>query len=255
MLTEPLMEKLNAMKLTGMAAALEEQRQSASYTDLGFEDRFALLVERQFLHTQHRAFRNRLRYAGLPESGPCIEDINYRFARKLSRSQLEVLIAPEWIRQGRSALITGPTGIGKSYIAEALARQACYNGFRTLAVYSPKLFRMLCAAELDGSLPKFLKKLAAVRLLLIDDFGMEKATPPAYRLFLEILHDRVGRTSTLVTSQYAVGSWHGIIKDPTVADAITDRLAHTAYRIDLNGKSIRPEYAPKDAGHAGEGRP
>jgi DNA replication protein DnaC len=239
MLFEPLMEKLYAMKLNGMAAALEEQRKDSQITSLSFEDRLTLLVERQYLFREDRALKNRLHYAGLKEGGPCVENINYRAERNLSRSELEVLVGAEWINQGRHALLTGPTGVGKSYIAEALARQACRNGFRTLTFYSPKLFRTLKTAELDGSLPKLLGKLAKTALLVIDDLGLEKATPVDYRLFLEVLQDRIGYTSTLVTTQYAVGAWHDLIKDETVADAICDRFAHGSYKIDLKGKSMR----------------
>jgi len=241
MLTEPLIDRLHAMKLTGIAQALAEQRANASMAALSFEERLSLLVDRQHQFVSDRALRNRLRYAGLSDSGPSIEGIDYRYERALQPSQLDALIAPEWIRQGKSALIAGSTGLGKTYIAEALARQACRNGFRTLSTYSPKLFRSLSASELDGSLIQLLKKLARCQLLLIDDFGMEKAKPAAYRLFLEVLHDRIGKTATLITSQYAPGSWHSIIRDDTVADAITDRLAHAAYRLDLDGPSIRPE--------------
>ena len=239
MLHEPVTEKLHEMKLNGMAAALEEQRRDPTMTDLSFDDRFGLLVERQHLYHEERALRTRIHFAGLRDSGACIEDINYRAKRNVSRSQVEVLIAPEWLSQGRNALITGPTGVGKSYIAEALARQACRNGFRTIFIYSPKLFRNLSAAELDGSLPKLLRKLARVRLLVVDDFGLEKAGPAEYRLFLEVLQDRAGTASTLVTSQYAVEVWHQLVGDDTVADAILDRLVHSAYRIELEGESMR----------------
>jgi DNA replication protein DnaC len=239
MLVEPMMEKLYAMKLNGIATALEEQRKDPAITDLGFEDRLAMLIERQYLYKEDRALKNRLRYAGLNDSGPCIENIDYRAKRNLSRSQIEPLAAPQWILQGRNAILTGATGVGKSYIAEAIARQACWNGFRTLVFYSPKLFRSLKTAECDGSLPKLLEKLAKVNLLLIDDFGLENAAAPDYRLFLEILQDRIGDTSTVVTSQYAVDVWHDLIKDSTIADAILDRLVHSAYRIDLIGESMR----------------
>jgi len=251
MLIEPLIEKLYAMKLNGMAAAFEEQRKDSTVGELGFEDRFAMLVERQYLYKEDRALKSRLRYAGLNDTGPCLENINYRAKRNLSRSQLEPLMAPQWILHGRNVMLTGPTGVGKSYIAKALARQACRNDFRTLVFYSPKLFRSLKIAELDGSLPKLLGKLAKVNLLVIDDFGLENATAADYRLFLEILQDRIGETSTLVTSQYAVDVWHDLIKDSTIADAILDRLVHSAYRIDLTGESMRdPKNRNTEEGHS-----
>lgn len=243
MLHQPITDRLHAMRLFGMAQALEEQRANSSTLDLSFDERFALLVDRQHLLMQERALRNRLRAAGLSDSGPCLEGIDYRLDRALNRSQFEVLIGPEWIRQGRSALITGATGLGKSYLVGALARQACRSGFRSQLLYSPKLFRSLSAAELDGSLMKLLKKLASCQLLVIDDFGMEKAPAATYRLFLEVLHDRIGRAATLITSQYAPGAWHSIIGDDTLADAITDRLAHAAYRLELKGESVRPEHS------------
>jgi DNA replication protein DnaC len=239
MLIEPMIEKLYEMKLNGMVAAVEEQRKDSAITELGFEDRFAMLVERQYLYKEDRALKSRLRYAGLNISGPCLENINYRANRNLTRNQLEPLTSPQWISQGRNVMLTGPTGVGKSYIAKALARQACKNGFRTLLVYSPKLFRSLKTAELDGSLPKLLGKFAKVNLLVVDDFGLEKAAAADYRLFLEILQDRIEQTSTLVTSQYDIGIWHELIKDSTIADAILDRLVHSAYQIDLQGESMR----------------
>jgi len=239
MLIEPMTQKLYAMKLNGMAIALEEQRKDPTIAELMFEDRFALLIERQYVYVEDRAFKARLHYAGLKDSGPCLEGIDYRAMRNLSRNLLEPLITTQWILQGQNALITGPTGVGKTYIAKALARHACRNSCRTIVVYSPKLFRSLKAAELDGSLPKLLNKLVKASLLVIDDFGLERVTASDYRLFLEILQERVGDTSTLVTSQYAVGVWHDLIKDATIADAILDRLVHSAYHIDLQGESMR----------------
>jgi DNA replication protein DnaC len=247
MLLEPMIDKLHSLKLHGMVTALEEQRRDAEYTQLSFEDRLGMLVERQYLEQRQRSLTARLRYAGLKDTGPAPEDINYRIRRGLSRSELEPLLAPDWIRQGRNALFTGPTGMGKSYLAEAIARQACAHGYRALVFYSPKLFRALKLAELDGSLPKMLRKLARAELLMIDDFGLEKATPADYRLLLEILQDRIGTVSTLVTSQFAVGVWHELIGDPTVADAILDRLVHGAYRVELEGESIRKGVADATA--------
>ncbi len=245
MLFEPIIEKLYAMKLNGMAVTLEEQRKDSSITELTFEDRLAFLVERQYLYKEERAFKCRLRYAGLTDTGPCLAGIDYQAKRNFTRSQLEPLITNQWILHGQNAMLTGATGLGKSYIAKALARQACQNGFRTQVFYSPKLFRSLKIAELDGSLPKLLGKLSKANLLVIDDFGLEKAAPADYRLFLEILQDRIGETSTLVTSQYAVDVWHDLIKDATIADAILDRLVHSSYRIELQGESMRKKKSIK----------
>ena len=246
MLTEPTIEKLHAMKLLGMIDALDDQRRDPKLCALGFEDRFAMLVERQYLEREDSAFRARLKYAGLPQSGPSIEAIDYRLDRTLARSQLEALIGPDWIRHARNVLITGSTGLGKSFIAEALARQACRNGRRTLTFHSAKFFRVLKTAELDGSLPRFLCRLKKIQLLVIDDFGMEQAKPADYRILLEILQDRVGLASTLVTSQYATDAWHGLIRNATVADAVLDRLVHGAYRLKLEGESIRKQQQNPD---------
>lgn len=253
MLIEPTMDKLHSMKLGGMVAALEEQRRNPDITELSFEDRFAMIVERQHLERRQQAFIARLKYAGLREAGPSIEAINYRLERMLTRSQLEVLIGPDWIRHSRNALFTGPTGLGKSFIGEAIARQACYNGFRVIVFYAPRFFRELKTAELDGSLPRLLRKLKKADLLMIDDLGMETAKPADYRIFLEILQDRVGQNSTLVTSQYATDTWHDIIRDATVADAILDRLVHSAYRLNLAGDSVRKQQGGGDGQFDGSG--
>ena len=246
MLIEPTIDKLHAMKLSGMATALQEQRRNANISELRFEDRLAMLVERQYLEREDRALKTRLKYAGLRDPGPTIEAINYRLARKLSRSQVEVLHGPDWVRHGRNVLLTGATGLGKSFIAEALARQACRNGFRAMVFYAPKFFRLVKTAELDGSLPRLLRKLGRANLLMIDDLGMETAKPADYRILLEILHDRIGTSSTLVTSQFDTDTWHPIIRDATVADAILDRLVHGAYRIRLEGESVRKQLGGKD---------
>lgn len=241
MLTEPTIEKLQAMKLNGMIAALDDQRRNPNQSELGFEDRFSMIVDRQYMERADNAFKARLKYAGLSPSGPSIEAVDYRLERTLSRSQVEALTGPDWIRNARNVLITGPTGMGKSFIAEALARQACRNGLRGLVFYSPKFFRALKVADLDGSLSRFLHRIKKADLLLIDDFGMEQAKPADYRIFLEILQDRVGFASTLVTSQYGTEAWHDLIRNSTVADAILDRLVHGAYRLQLDGESIRKQ--------------
>lgn len=238
MLFEPTMTKLLGMKLNGMVEALEEQRKTADLGTWSFEDRLAMLVERQWLWKENRAMATRLKYAKLRQPA-CLEDIDYRHRRGLHRSVIEQLAGSDWIQYAQNCIITGPTGVGKSYLACALAQKACRDGYRTRYFYAPKLFRELIAGEASGTLPTLLKQLTKTRLLVIDDWGLEKAAPAQYRDFLEILDDRQGVASTLITSQVPLTRWHELIGDATVADAILDRLIHGSHRIELTGNSMR----------------
>lgn len=245
MLNHQTMEKLLALRLEGMAQALEEQRRQTDISQLDFEERFALLVERQWLWRENRTLAARLHRAQLKVAA-CLEDIDYRHPRGLKRAQIEQLRASQWIAQHRNCLITGPTGSGKTYLACALAHQACRDGHRVGYYYAPKLFRELQNAQADGSLLKLLKKLSRAALIVIDDFGVAAVSGKQYRDLLEILDDRHGLGSTLITSQFPVEEWHGVINDATVADAILDRLVHNAYRLKLEGESMRdPKIQPK----------
>ena len=238
MLNHQTMEKLTALRLEGMAQALEEQRRQADISQLDFEERFGLLVERQWLWRENRALAARLHHAQLKVAAS-LEDIDYRHPRGLKRAQIDQLRASQWVANHHNCLITGPTGSGKTYLACALAHQACRDGHRVGYYYAPKLFRELQNAQADGSLLKLLKKLARAALIVIDDFGVAAVTGKQYRDLLEILDDRHGLGSTLVTSQFPVDEWHGVINDATVADAILDRLVHNAYRLKLEGESMR----------------
>jgi DNA replication protein DnaC len=238
MLNHQTMDKLTRLRLEGMAQALEEQRRQADITQLDFEERFALLVERQWLWRENRALAARLHHAQLKVSAS-LEDIDYRHPRGLKRAQIEQLRAAQWVAQHRNCLITGPTGSGKTYLACALAQQACRDGHRVGYYYAPKLFRELQNAQADGSLLKLLKRLNRAALIVIDDFGIAAVAGKQYRDLLEILDDRQGTGSTLITSQFPVDQWHEVINDATVADAILDRLVHNAYRLELNGESLR----------------
>lgn len=180
----------------------------------------------------------------------CLEDIDYRHPRGLKRAQIEQLRAGPWIAEHRNCLITGPTGCGKTYLACALAHQACRDGYRVAYFYAPKLFRQLQTAQADGSLVGLLKKLTRAALLVIDDFGLAAVSAKQYRDLLELLDDRHGSGSTLITSQFPVDQWHGMINDATVADAILDRLVHNAYRLELKGESIRKAKASPNAAAA-----
>jgi len=239
MLREQTFEKLHGMNLYGMAAAYEEYLRGPSPDELSFEERFGLLVERQWCWKEDRALARRLQSAGLTYRA-CLEDIDYRHARGLKRAHIEQLADSQWIAQHRPCIITGATGLGKSYLACALAHKACRDGYSALYFYQPKLARQLTVAQLDGSLMRLLKKLAKADLLVVDDWGLASLKPAQYRDFLEILEDRHDKGSILLTSQFPPESWHDLIGDATVADAILDRLVHSAYRIKLVGdESIR----------------
>lgn len=238
MLFTQTLEKLRTLRLEGMAQALEEQRHQNGIVPLSFEDRLALLVERQWLWKENRGLAIRLQNAQLKISAS-LEDLDYRSSRGLKRAQIDQLRASSWVKEHRNCLITGPTGSGKTYLACAVAAQACREGYRTFYFYAPKFFRALEAARADGSLLPLLKKLARAPLIVVDDLGIASVPGKLYREFLEMLDDRQGQGATLVTSQFPVSQWHEVIADPTVADAILDRLVHNAYRIELQGESLR----------------
>lgn len=245
MLHNQTLDRLKALRLEGLVQALEEQRRQPDITDLDFEDRLGLLVERQWLWKENRSLALRLKRAQL-KLAATLEDINYHYPRGLKRAQVDQLRTNDWIGRHTHCLVTGPTGCGKTYIACALAHQACRDGYRTRYWSAPKLFRELQSAHADGSLPKRLKQLARTDLLVVDDLGIASATPKQFRDLLEVLDDRVGQGSMLITSQFPVEEWHGLMGDATIADALMDRLVHQAYRIELDGESIRKTQALKD---------
>ena len=245
MLTTQTVEKLQALRLEGMAQALTEQRQQSDLAAFSFEDRLALLVERQWLWRENRGLAIRLKNAQLKISAS-LEDLDYRSSRGLKRAQIEQLRASSWVKEHRNCLITGPTGAGKTYLACAVGAQACREGYGTLYYYAPKFFRALETARADGSLLPLLKKLARAPLIVVDDLGIASVPGKLYREFLEMLDDRQGQGATLITSQFPVSQWHEVIADPTVADAILDRLVHNAYRIELKGESLRKGKTPSE---------
>jgi DNA replication protein DnaC len=239
MMTDQTATKLTDMKLHGMAAAYERQRGDPTSADLSFDERFAMLVDGEWHHQRDRALQRRLNYAKLKQNA-CIEDIDWRVERGLERAVIDQLSTSQWVRYGQHCIITGATGMGKSWLACALAQKACRDGFRARYAYSPRLFREMLAAEVDGTFTRLVRRLGRIDLLLVDDLLLESVKPAQYRAFLELLDERHGTRSVLITTQYPVPQWHERIGDPTVADAICDRLVHNAYSIRLKGeKSMR----------------
>ena len=245
MLPHPTVDQLRVLRLEGMIEALEEQRRDPHLADLDFEERLALLVERQWLWKSNRALTARLQQAQL-KLPATLEDIDYRHPRGLKRAHIDQLRVNDWIGQRRACLITGPTGCGKTYLACALGHQACRDGHRTLYYHAPKLFRDLQIAQADGTLAKRLKQWSRITLLIIDDVGLAATGAKPYRELLEILDDRLGRGSVVITSQFPVAQWHELVGDATVADALLDRLVHHAYRLELKGESMRKARAAHD---------
>lgn len=241
MLNEPTERKLRAMKLTGMAEAYVEQGRHAAMDELSFDERFGLLVDKQWTYREDRSLQTRLRHAKFKLSA-CLEDVSYPASRGLKRAQVDALADSRWIEHHQNVIITGPTGTGKTFLACALGQKVCRDGHRVRYFVAAKLFRTLAAAHADGSYMRLIAKLQKTELLIIDDWGMEKLQEGQYRDFLELLDDRQGTGATMLTSQFPIKLWHDTIGNPTVADAILDRLTHNAHRLELKGESMRTRH-------------
>lgn len=249
MLTNPTTETLKTLKLFGMLEALEEQQQTPGVQGLSFEERVAMLVDRERLYRDNRRRTRLLRGARLKVSEASLEDVNYKAARGLDKRQIATLATGEWIRRAQNLLITGATGSGKTWIACALAQQTCRQGHSVLYYRVPRLIEELRISHGDGSYIKFLKSLSKAALIVLDDWGLTALSAQDRADLLEILDDRVNTGSTLIASQLPVDTWHAYLGEPTLADAILDRVVHHSHRIELKvpGESMRKNPKAADA--------
>ena len=246
MLAHPTLEQLQEMRLHALARAWQAQQEDPATSDLGFDERLALLVDAEWTDRQNKRQDRLLRAAKLRIAGACLEDIDYARERKLDKAVVRQLATGRWIQAHHNVVITGATGAGKPYLACALAQQACRQGYRALYRRAPRLFDELTLARADGSYVRLLARFAKVDVLVLDDWGLAPVKDAERRDLLEILEDRHGLRSTIWTSQIPVAQWHDHVGDPTIADAICDRLLHNAHRIVLQGPSRRKVKAKKD---------
>jgi DNA replication protein DnaC len=240
-LNEPTMEKLRALKLTAFAAAWDAQQKNPEFVKLSFDERLGLLLDAEWLHRENARMTRCLREAKLRLTTACIEDIDYAAKRELDKAVIRQLATCRWVQEHQNVVITGATGTGKTYLACALSQQACRNGYRALYRRATRLFDELTLARADGSYSRLLKQLAKVDVLVIDDWGLTPPQEHERRDLLELLEDRYATRSTIMTSQLPPAKWHDQLGDPTVADAVCDRILHNSHRLVLKGPSRRKE--------------
>jgi DNA replication protein DnaC len=238
MLTQPTIEKLNSMKLTAMAKAFADQLQCPDMAQLSFEERFGLIVDYQLTDLENRRMQNRLKTAKLRLSAS-IEDLDFRQGRNLDRAMTMSLAQNQWVKSHHNILVTGPTGSGKSYLACALAQKACRDGHTVLYQRLPRLLQDISVARHDGRYQKLMNHVAKCEVLVLDDLLISPLSREEQKELLEIVEERYDRKATVVTSQLPVKAWHDAMQDPTLADAILDRLVHNAHKVDLKGESMR----------------
>lgn len=245
MLNHPTLDKLLELKLLGMAEAYKQQQQMPEATKLSFDERFGLMVDAEFSDRDNSLFCRRLKAAKLRQSA-CVEDLDFAPSRGLDRKLIVQLSSCAWITQGLNVLVTGKTGVGKSYVACALAQKACRLGFSTLYLRAPRFFQDLTVARLKGTYSRHLNTLAKTQLLVLDDFALVPITEDQCRDLLEVTDDRYGRSSLIISSQLPVKSWYQMFANETLADAILDRVVHESYRLELDGGTQRdPENRKK----------
>ena len=242
MLNQQTIDKLHSLKLTGMAEAFADQLNQPDLDRLSFAERFGLIVDRQWTWKENNRMDRYLKNARL-KLNACVEDIDYQSQRGIDQSVMMSLISCDWVRRHHNIIITGPTGVGKTFLACALTNKACREGYRAFTIRSPKFSYQMALARGDGSYGKTINKLSKAHVLVIDDLGLAPMTDPERRDLLEVIEERHGHASTIVASQLPVDHWYEQIGDPTIADAILDRLIHNAHKINLKGGSLRKKYA------------
>jgi DNA replication protein DnaC len=252
MLKHPTLDQLRALKLDGMADAFADLDAQDSARDLGHAEWLALLIDREMANRGTKRFATRLRAARLRHSQAAIEDVDFRTPRQLDKALFQQLATSRWIGDHRNLLVTGPCGIGKSWLACALAQKACRDGHSVHYARVPRLFADLEMAHGDGRFTKLFRTLTRVDLLVLDDWGPDRLTASQRRDLMEIVEDRYGAGSIVITSQLPVEAWHAVIDEPTFADAILDRLVHNAYRLNLKGPSMRKTDVEKSDAEATE---
>lgn len=249
MLLQPTLDKLNGMRLLGMAEALRRFADTTPLPDVAPQDLVAMLADAEWLWRENNKLKSRLRKATLRMNG-AIEDIDYAHSRGLQKPLIRELSSSRWVQEKRNIILTGPTGIGKSYIACALGQKACRDGFVVMYRRVTRLFDELALARADGTLPVVMRRLAKANVLILDDFGPQPLSASERRDLLDVIEDRYDVSSTVLTSQLLPKLWHGVIADATMADSVCDRLVHNAHRIELEGESVRKAQARRRASKA-----